>query len=353
MRDKLAKKLALITLAATSLIVLTGLPTTVLAATSSSQDAGQALEIAPPIITLKVNPGQVVKTTIQLRDVSKAKLLVTNQVNDFVAAGEDGTPKILMGEDNGNPFSLKNWVAPISPLTLSPQQIKKIPVTINVPKSASPGGHYGVIRFTGTAPNLSDSGASKVGLSASLGALVLLTVNGKLKHDLAVQEFSVNNGGKAGSFFQSTPLNFVVRLKNNGNVQEEPTGQIVITDMFGHTTAGVNVNNPPRNVLPDSIRKFDIKLDKSVLGTKRLFGRYTAKLHLNYGQNGSKTLDTTLTFWIIPWKLIASIIVGLIILFFLLRWLLKGYKRRIISQAQGSNSASAPKTTKRSRSDKK
>src|SRR3546814_554063 len=59
---------------------------------------GQALEIAPPVINIKANPGETVKTTISLRDVSTSPLVVRNQINDFVAAGEDGTPKILLDD---------------------------------------------------------------------------------------------------------------------------------------------------------------------------------------------------------------------------------------------------------------
>lgn len=302
------------------------------AATSTSTGGGQALEIAPPIITLTANPGQTIKTQIKLRDVAGTNLLVTNQVDDFVAAGEDGTPKILTGsDDNSNPFSLKNWITPLQSLTLKPKEIETLAVTIHVPTDASPGGHYGVIRFTGTAPQLNGTGVS---LSASLGALVLLTVNGQLHDNLTLQEFSVNNGGSAASLFESTPLTFVVRLKNNGNVQEEPTGHIVITDMFGKAIAGVNVNLPPRNILPSSIRKFTSPLDQTVIGDTHLFGRYQAAIELTYGNTSKKTLTANLTFWVIPYRLIALVVVILIAAFFILRFTIRRYNRLIISRAR-------------------
>jgi hypothetical protein len=297
--------------------------------------SGQALEIAPPLITLTANPGQTIQAQIKLRDIAKNDLLVTNQVNDFVANGEDGTPKILTDTDQTSPFSVKDWITTIPSLLLKPQEIKTLNIAINVPTNASPGGHYGVIRFTGTPPKLNGTGVS---LSASLGALVLLTVSGKLHHDLSVQEFSVNDGGKAGSFFQSAPLTFVTRLHNTGNVQEEPSGHIIITDMFGKTIAGLNVNLPPRNILPDSIRKFESKLDKNVIGHKRLFGRYHATLTLNYGDNNKQTVTASITFWVIPWHLILGVIIALIAGFFLLRFLIRRYNRRIISRVQNAQS---------------
>lgn len=303
---------------------------------------GQALEIAPPLITISGDPGQVIKTQIKLRDISNGKLVVTGQVNDFVAASEDGTPKILMdaAQQNDNPYSIKGWVSPLPTLTMNPKQIVTMNVTITIPKTASPGGHYGVIRFSARPPELEGTGVS---LSTSLGSLVLVTVNGATTDKLSVEEFSVNHNGKTGSLFESTPVQFVERIKNTGNIHEQPTGQVTITDMFGKKVAAVNVNMPPRNILPSSIRKFSQDLNSEVIGNKKLFGRYTAKMHLTYGTTSAKTLDSTLTFWVIPYRLIAVVIGVLVIGFFALRFMLKRYNQRIIAKAQGGKKPKAKK----------
>lgn len=334
------KKLIHPTLAWLSLATLcTGLYTlaasAVTAPTSTSTDtsnAGQALEIAPPVINISANPGQTVTTQIKLRDVSTSKLLVKSQVNDFVAAGEDGTPKLILDEGETNPYSLKAWVDPLAQMLMEPRQVKDLPVVIRVPANAAPGGYYGVIRFTATPPELQDTGVS---LSASLGSLVLLRVNGAAKEGLEIEEFSMNNGGKAATLFEATPLTFVERLKNTGNIHEQPAGQVTITDMFGNKIGLVNVNLPPRNILPASIRKFEQKLDDTIIGDKMLFGRYTAKLVVTYGSN-KQSVTKSLVFWVIPWRLIASVIVGLIVAFFLLRFTIKRYNQSIIDRSRNS-----------------
>lgn len=304
-----------------------GLAPLAVAATNPA-GTGQALEIAPPVITLTVNPGQVVHTQINIRDVASGPLIVDGQANDFVAAGEDGTPKILLKGNENDPYSLKNWVSPLPELLLSPKQIKNLPVTINVPKNASPGGHYGVIRFTATPPELKGQGVS---LSASLGSLVLLTVRGNIKDQLAVSEFSVSkkSGGKAGHLFESTPLSFTEKIKNTGNVHEEPTGIITVKNMFGKAVAAVSVNVPPRNVLPGSIRAFTEPFDKSAYGTRKFFGRYTATMKLTYGPKKT-ALVASVSFWVIPYKLIAAIVILLIGGFFLVRYLIRRHDERIM-----------------------
>jgi hypothetical protein len=294
---------------------------------------GQALEIAPPVINLKADPGQTIKTQISLRDVSSGKLLVKSQLNDFVAAGEDGTPKILLDEaaDEPNPYSLKTWIAPLPELLLNPQQIRQLPVTINVPANAAPGGYYGVVRFTATAPEMTETGVS---LSASLGSLILVRVNGAATEKLEIEEFFISKDGKRSTIFQSAPLNFTERIKNTGNLHQQPSGHVTITDMFGKKVAAVNVNLPPRNILPASIRKFEQPLDRTVIGNNRLFGKYTATLKVKYGTD-EKTISESMTFWVIPYTLIGIIIAVLVVGFFVLRFGLKRYNQHIINQSRG------------------
>jgi hypothetical protein len=163
--------------------------------------------------------------------------------------------------------------------------------------------------------------------------LILLNVNGNVKEGLSIAEFSVNHSGKTGTLFESTPIQFIERIKNDGNTHEQPAGQITITDMFGKKVAAVNVNLPPRNILPQSIRRFEQPLDSSVIGNKMLFGRYKAELKVTYGSN-KQVVTSSLTFWVIPYRLIGLGILVLVIGFIILRLLIQRYNRHIIKQAQ-------------------
>lgn len=291
--------------------------------------AGQALEINPPVLNLSANPGETVRAQVRLRNISPDALIVSGEVNDFVAQGEEGIPKILLDEGEQSPYSLKGWVRNLAQLNLKSRELKSLTLTIDVPKNAAPGGYYAVVRFTGRAPTLDGTGVS---LSASLGSLILLTVKGDVKEKMSLESFNVTKDGKAGSLFQSAPITFVERVKNQGSVHEQPRGQIMVKDMFGKTVAGVNVNLPPRNVLPGSVRRFEQPLDSSVIGNKILFGRYTAELKMLYGAN-NQVLTATTTFWVIPYTLIAIGIFLLIAAFLVLRNMVKRYNRHIIKQA--------------------
>ncbi|HRJ05973.1 MAG TPA: hypothetical protein PK096_00175 [Candidatus Saccharibacteria bacterium] len=319
------------TLLLSTLAVLSIMP--VSSVHAAAQGSGQALEIAPPVLNVKADPGETITTSIKLRDVSTSPLVVRNQINDFVAAGEDGTPKLLLEDsDQKSPYSLKDWIQPLPQFTLKPRQVNDLKVSISVPANAAPGGYYAVVRFTASPPGLEGSGVS---LSASLGTLILLRVNGDIKEDVAIESFTASKNGETNWLFESPPIEFIERLRNNGSSHEQPTGQVVVSDMFGNKIGAVNVNLNGNNVLPGSIRKFNQTLDSSVIGDRVLFGRYTADLKMTYGTDG-QTLTASTSFWVIPYRLIAFAIVLLIIAFVLIRIGLRRYNERVIARSSRS-----------------
>jgi hypothetical protein len=300
-------------------------------------EGAQAFSISPPLIELNADPGQTVKASITFTNVSSDELLIKTQVNDFGAKNETGEPNIIFEEDVENtPYSLRQWVVSPPPFKISARESKTIDFPIQVPAQAEPGGHYAVIRFTGSSPALEESG---VALTASIGSLVLLQVSGDIQENAQLAEFysaSPGAGRTSGpqSMFEAGPITFVQRIENAGNVHLKPTGTIDVTSMLGRNVASLRVNgeptNPddqPKSILPKSIRRFEQTLDK-----KWMFGRYTATIKLSYGQ-GQQPLEQTITFWVIPYKIMLLAAIILAALFFGLRLAIRKYNAHIIKKA--------------------
>jgi hypothetical protein len=305
--------------------------------------SGQAFSISPPLLQLKADPGQTVTAELTLTNISASTLQVNAEVNDFGAKDELGDPNILFNDSNSTPYAIHNWVQLPQSFTIASKASKKVDFPIVVPKNAEPGGHYGVLRFTGGAPG---GGASQVSLSASIGTLVLLQVSGNVTESASVVQMysATTKNDTMSSFFQNGPVNFVTRIKDTGNTHLAPTGTIDVTNMLGRKTASLDFNgnpkdakNQPKIVLPASIRRFENTLNK-----KWLFGRYTATLHATYGDKNTP-ITTKTTFWVIPYKLVAIVLVVLILIILLLRWMIKRYNRHIINRAKGGQGGpSAP-----------
>lgn len=294
-------------------------------APATTAQGGQGLEISPPTSEVKTDPGKTVTLVIKVRNITSGALSVVAEVNDFVAEGEDGKAKLLLNEGELSSFTLKEYTEAIPDFKLAAGEQKAITVTVNIPAEASPGGHYGAVRFTGTPDDLNGPG---VALSASLGALVLVRVSGEVKEDLSVAEFSVNRGGKKGSVFETGPINVVERLKNAGNVHLKPQGEVRITNIFGQEVAKLNVNEKSGNVLPDSTRKFEQEFSKKIL-----FGRYTANLNVRYdGQTGC-LLTESVTFWVIPYKALGALLLLVLLLLVIVQLLHRRSNRKDIGSS--------------------
>lgn len=325
-------------------LVLASLGLALLPSSSSVlAQSGQALEIGPPVISLSGNPGETVTTLISLRDVSPSPLIVTSELNDFVANGEDGTPRVLVDGET-TPYSIKEWVRPIPVLNLQPREIVSQEVVIDIPSNAAPGGYYGIIRFTGTPPELEGTG---VALNASLGSLIFLKVNGQANESLTIEDLTVTSGGVTNTIVEGIPITVSSRVKNTGNTFERPVGLITIKDLFGNVVATLPVNQEQRTILSDSTRKFDQQLDNTVVGDRFLFGGYTAEIVIDYGSDG-KQVKESLTFWVIPYRMIAAIVIGLIVGFFILRFVIRRYNQSVVAKATGVKPAKKQKRRKKS-----
>lgn len=309
-------------------------------APAASAQSGQAFTISPALIELSANPGETAIATIKLTNLSSTDLSITTQANDFGSKNETGEPNIIF-DDQATPYSMRSWIGLSEEFKIGTKESKTIDFPIKVPQDAEPGGHYSVIRFTGSVPG---EEGSNVALSASIGSLIFLKVSGQMQQKASIASFyAAKKDFAASSFFETGPVSFVERIKNDGNVHLKPTGTIEVKNTFGKVVSTMRVNGdpgnedtPPRSVLPQSIRRFDQSLEG-----KRLFGKYTATLSVHYGDPQQK-LEQTISFWVIPYKLVGLIIAGIAILTVLLVFGIKKYNAHIIKKAQSSNTPPPP-----------
>lgn len=294
-----------------------------------------ALTISPARIELTADPATSVSDTFLLINEQENEQTFYTSVENFEAQGESGTPSFTTAKEG-----LASWVSVDEKITLKKGERAKVQFTVAVPKDADAGGHFAAI-FISTVPPSNKTGGVAVG--AKVGMLMLLRVNGELKEGGGVLSFSLKN---KGHFATELPLEFMYRFNNSGNDRVNPTGEIVVRNMFGLTVERLNANPSVGNVLPNSTRRFDVTWgNEEALPESASFfahagyqarnfalGVYTAKMTLTFGSSSSAT-NTTAVF-IFPWQLMMLVTLFLFILFAILRVLVKRYNTWIIKQAK-------------------
>ena len=300
------------------------------AATSSASVNGY--RVSPVRTDLTIKPGSNAVVTVLVQNASAAVENIQTIVNDFQApTDESGNPALLLNGATAPRHSLKQFVKiENGTFSLTPGQQKSVNIDLSVPAGTAGGGYYGAIRF---APAVI-GGDRNVNLSASVASLVLVTVPGNLSEQLFIKDFGVTQGKStvpSHLFFSNKNLSALVSFQNNGNVQEQPFGKVVLKK--GSTTLqtiAVNDSDSPGNVLPDSARRFTVTLNK--VGW---YGKYKAQGNFGYGSQG-QLLSAQYTFYVIPIVFIFILVLIILVILFLifgLPRLIRRYNRRVIARA--------------------
>ncbi|NMB56614.1 DUF916 domain-containing protein [Candidatus Beckwithbacteria bacterium] len=280
-----------------------------------------SITVIPPKFELFANPGENVTEKIKVRNEANEPLTYTLLVEDFTTSGEEGN--VVLEEDTDQTsFSLAKWVElSTKDVVLQPKEEKAIAFTINVPKNAEPGGHYASILFQ-TGGDKPVQGGAKV--ANRVGSLVLLRISGNVEENATLETFS------APSFSQKGPIDFIARIKNNGNTHIRPEGTIVITNIFGKKVDEIPLEG--RNVLPGATRKMDTIWNKT-----NVLGIFTATMIATYGQK-NLPITSAVKFTILPIWLIVVVLIAVVFIIALIITLISGRDKlakimKIISQS--------------------
>jgi len=277
-----------------------------LCATSISKPihAQEGINVSPVVIEEEANPGDVLDLKIKILS-GEDTTLYTYPVDFKAGQEETGVPQFMPSDEEGGQYSLSKWIKLGSePIDFKAGEKKEIPVRIEIPANAEPGGHYGAVIIS-----IQDINARKTGMNIAgeVGTLILIRVSGAIKEEGSLVEFKT-----AKPWYEKMPASFVMRFQNSGNVHLKPFGNIEIFSLAGKKMATLQVNPNFGNVLPDSIRKFTNEWKVEKAGIIPLMGKFSAQLLISYG--AGQTAEETVYFWIIPYKWLIAVFGGVVVL---------------------------------------
>lgn len=269
--------------------------------------------VGPGRTEVVVRPGESVvryiTVTNRISDGRAFKLVVED-----IAGTNDGSASVrLLGDERG-PYTIKDYISfPGDIVYLDLGERAVIPVTISLPPNASPGGFYGSVLVTtvtdeGEALSELSGGAARSPIVARIGTLFFVTVPGDVVKSGELRQFSTVEDRW---WYERGPINFALTFENTGSLHLGLYGEIEITNMFGEEVGFVELE--PWFVLPQSLRLREVTWDR-----EWLLGRYTATARINRGYDDVID-ERSLSFWVLPWKVVGGIFAVLFIIFFSLR----------------------------------
>jgi hypothetical protein len=309
----------------------------VLSALSAVNAQSNGLGISPRK-DYTIEAGENIKDRLYLDNLSdKDRLTVNIRVVDFKAADESGAPELDRREDvDPTPWSLRPFIDVPSKVTVEPGEAVFVPFSIAIPAGQGAGSYYSAIEYVAVTDE-----QEQVSIAASTATLVFAKVPGETKQLLQLEQFGAyeasrdgEEGAFKGLFFSGPPRELAYRLTNEGNIAEQPSGSIIIKNIFGKEVKIIDDANPKDALaLLGQTRRFQVCIEteeqvvKSQNETESTVtscktpqlkpGRYTAELALLYGENGNNTKEVTAqaTFWYLPawFILLVALILGAVL----------------------------------------
>ncbi|HOZ80689.1 MAG TPA: hypothetical protein PK370_00515 [Candidatus Woesebacteria bacterium] len=278
-------------------------------------ESGLTLVTSPLPINLVAAPGSSVSAEIKIKNGGKDTEKLKVGLMKFSAYNQDGQPRLFDREKGDDYF---DWVSfSENKFELESNEWKTIEMKIEVPDDAAFGYYYAVV-FSRDEEYIPD-GNKTTKIVGATACLVLLEV----RVDRAIREIEIEEFMADKKVYEFLPTNFLIKLKNKGNVHVAPRGNIFITDSKGKDVSVIEVNEFRGNILPQSIRNFEtnwtdgfpryenkkLKWDFTKINKLRI-GKYKASMLLAYDDGKRDVpIEAVLSFWVIPYRIIGGIVV--------------------------------------------
>lgn len=275
----------------------------------------QAAAVSPATLDLVGNRGETVASMFTVINAQPTEQTYYLDTLSFTAKDNSGEPQFANKKTTDE---LAKWIQFDSDHIVIPAQSKvDVPFTIHVPADASSGSFQSAVTVSSAPSEVVATNGAVV--EAKTAILVFLTVNGDTIKKAALLDFTSSAKGTQSNFNQI----FTFRIQNQGNVYFIPTGTIEMKDVFGRMIYQTQVNEDKSRVLPNLTRSFTASLVnhsqdwmQSIKDQASLFtiGPITSTLKLNLG-DGFQPIQATTSFNYIPYQLLVTVLVVLLILF--------------------------------------
>ena len=276
-----------------------------------------SLSIWPPILEAMIKPGKSITQVYRIKNLADDTTIKVSVV-PFSASDEFGHLNLQFGGRLPRFFSLLNADLPELPVSLNLKagESQELVLKITVPANTEDADYPVALTIESQTAGL--IGGSGSVARATIASPILLTVSrtGTPNRIAKIETFQTRSNLVIDSF---SPIEFILRVKNQSVAQLQAVGQITINNTFGRAVATLPLQ--PDHILAGTIRQLstskvenantlevDGSSEVSGLVWNPVFplGRYTAEAEIT-PQDSSNTVSQTITFWVIPYKALLTL----------------------------------------------
>jgi len=280
---------------------------------NSRQAQAQSLSLSlwPPLLEVIMQPGKTITQVYKLTNNSDHELSITPQIFPFEPLEETGGIKIDFSPPPVIPtlphfsFASREKFDQAFPLPVGKTQ--ELVLKINLPPNNPEKDYYYTLLFsTGEEPLSLNKDEGQSTALARIGTNILLT-SSLLGKPTFLGRIVLFSAPFIVDSFSAT--NFTVILENWGKTFWKPFGEIIIEGPFDQKN---EIALREQNILANSSRRLTLDSYRP----RWPIGPFKAKLEFALNEDGQK-LSSQITFWYLPYKLLAGTILLVILTSFI------------------------------------
>lgn len=261
-----------------------------------------ALEVFPVTKKMSLNPGDVKKDSITVKNNSSNPLNITIYAAPFTDGDENGGQDF---ETENKYTQIARWITiPQPSYTLSPQEQEEFFYEISVPDSVASGGQYASIFVE----SVLSEGAIQT--TSRIGVLLYATVSGDTVRSAQINNVDIDR------IIVGDDIKLGATVVNNGNIDFQATMRMAVSSVFGKI---IYDDSLIATVFPESQKSISLQWENiPVYGLFRLSYEIKAL--------DSNLEESFIVLVIPPWFLIIFVVlVGLIIA---IMYIVKRHRRK-------------------------
>jgi hypothetical protein len=258
----------------------------------------QAARVSPEVIFEQASPGDILEYEVTVSKGDSGKRIYPVVV---VEGFDSKQGEMVENED------IDDWIRiPRGGFRLKDGEEKTLELQFDIRRDAEPGDYYAKIFFAGASNRAQATNIARRG-DAAAELLVHIQLAEK-----TFQHLQVNNLKAGSKVFFGLPIKFDLELENAGNESVSPVGDMGIYSSNGQEIKSIDVSDSLEEVEGGDKRSLSVLVDDF-----DRFGKFKAKLRINY-DNNTKYASDIVYFIYFPWQKLLIFGIGAFLIILLL-----------------------------------
>jgi len=269
-------------------------------------------EVTPLLIDVETEARDIITKDITITNTSDAVLTIYTTVNEVAVDTTGEVKEFISPVMDDRTSSITSWIEITrGRIELQPDETKVIPVTLRVSPYAKPGEYHAFVGFVRTTKRPE---ADRIALAGEAkGVILKATLKEKTNDALHIDTFLIDR-----FILNDNQRTVVIDVKNEGDAELRPQGEIIFYNSRGEEVSSVPVNSQAEPVAAGEVKHLRVEVP-----LRNELGRFKANIRLNYGSNQQALVFDTTQFFMIPPAMAVGIVIAIIVFSVLVTYLIR------------------------------